>query len=297
MIPEGRYAQEYNRLRFNQANIYLDQGDLQSALDTFQNVYRSCKELGFPIGVVVSSSGISEILEKQGDLTAALTWVEEGIGAMRSEPGPTRMMIDLLDQKARLLRKTGKYDQALDLKMKVASMERALTDGEKQIQLLEMEKAFHYERKVSENSEIKSSLIHQSRLKFIILFLFGTVLTVSVILAFLLWQRKLMTGRLERAYHKLIRQYRDQQKISPVATTLPTREVPDPESGRMETEGPSSGVMNLADRLEDWLLKERPFLDPKFRVEMACERLQTNAKALAQALRQYRNSNFNTIIN
>lgn len=297
MIKDGRFAEDYNRIRFNLANILLDQGDVQSALDTFRSVYRSSKELGFPIGIVVSCSGTSEILEKKGDLQAALTWAEEAIAAMRPEPGPSRMLIDLLDQKARLLRKIGKYEEALELKGKVVSMDRALTDGQKQLSLLEMEKAFQYERKVSENIEIKENLVFRSWQKIIMLILFGGLLTVSVILAFLLRQRKLMTMRLESAYHKLIRQYRNQKEVSHVVVAPPLRGEAVPSDSNTQRNSPSSPVQNLADRLEDWLNKERPFLDPKFRVDTACERLQTNAKALAQALRQNRGTNFNSLVN
>lgn len=298
MIPEGRFAEDYNRLRFNLANIISDQGDLRSALDTFQSVYRSCKELGLPMGVVVSCSGISEILEIQGNLPEALKWSEEAIANMRPEPGPSRFLNELLNQKAGLLLKIGRTDQALDLKTKVVSMERELTDGEKKIQLLEMEKAFQYERKVSENENIKANLSFRNRLRLLLLVLFGVVLTLSVILSFLLWQRKMMTVRLERAYHKLIKQYRFQQETPPLGSlqhTTSTEE--DTWEGTPEADKSLPADQNLADRLEEWLIKERPFLDPKFRVETACERLQTNAKALAQALRQHRGANFNTLIN
>lgn len=298
MIPQGRFIVDQNRLRFNLANILSDQGDTGSALDTFRLVYRTCKELGIPYGIIVSASGIGEIRETEGDLPSAREWVDNAIQAANRAEITDRTLAELMAQKARILRKSGDHSQAFDLKLQAVNIERALSHEQKQIHLLEMEKAFDYEKRVSQNEAIKARLRYETRWKYITLLLFIGILGISVIMVFLLRQRRMMTVRLERAYHKLIKQYRGQLDLfRESAPTIPPSLPVIPKEQPSEPEMKPISAMNLADRLEVWLSKEKPFLDPKFRVESACDRLQTNAKALALALKQHRGANFNTLIN
>jgi AraC-like DNA-binding protein len=279
--------------KFNRANLHLDRKEYQTALQLFTEVHETSIRLGITAGVARALSGIASVNDYQHHYPAALASITHAI-TLADSAGDASLKTDLMKQKLEILKKAGMPTEALIVSEAIGNFRDSLIPAEKQAAIHQMERLFHIQQQNSENQLLKlqveqQSTLLQARKRSIIILIIG-----AVVLVLLFWRMYLLYIERKAAYNALIQRYRKEDETM----VLPQLKLPKPVQNEINLGSikPGSPEDVLA-RLLLYLEAEKPYLDPRLKVDTVTEKLETNQRTLNLALKLQQQSNFNAFIN
>ncbi len=282
-------------VRYNIGNYQLKKRQYQQATKIFEEVLLICRREKIIDGVIRAYSGLAEIAEKTGQLSKSLELCGKAI-TLADSTGRMALKLTLMKQKYEIIRKGGDCKATLTLSEDIKTLEDSIMNSEKQLEIYKMERQYRSEKTELENSNLKLEVASQAaRLSYrqnFILILVVALLVLSFLL-FLLYR----TFR-ERtfAYKVLIGQYEEermQKKSFREAEEVVTK--PEISGIRMQEEFKESELLLV--RLQNYFNLDKPYLDPKLKVDTVAEALSVTPKTIAAALKGYRDNNFNLFVN
>lgn len=233
----------------------------------------------------------SAILEARGDLADALSWLDTAEQHILHAT-TIRQVHDLVDQRARVLKRKGQLEQAfLSLEAKDKLIDSVMTRIRNEA-ALELDRVFRNEREGIQNELLQAQLKREITMQRLLL---GTLLAISfvaLILGLLLKQRRDLNLHLGNAYNVLMAKYRSGEGIGDILSRRNKLHGP-----QERFEGNNAEDSGILERLLEYFAQEKPYLDPKFRVETAATRLQITQKQLSQAIRSSEAGSFNNLVN
>ncbi len=289
LIDQYGNIQEKVKLQYNIANIYVEQKKLMLALANFRKVLALCRENTFLSGVARAYYGISVTQIMMNNPDSAIYYGELALKTA-ALTGETRLEINAIDALADYHKTKGNLSKVVELYQRARSMNDSInTIGNKSV-TGEMELLETVRRKEMESDQLRMKLIeNQTRFRNHILLI--AVLVVFVLLLVILLRRSVRLNR-ERlnAYSVLMDKYIAERNVQKLKTESLTSIEPEP----MDS---SASVEPLLETLIRYYETEKPYLDPKLKLETVVERLHTNSRALSQSLKAFNNANFNTFTN
>jgi len=277
------------RLQYNIANIYLEQKKPRQALNIFRQVLTLCQENSTLSGVSRALYGISLVHEMMNNPDSAIFYGDLALQTARSTD-ELSLVKQLLGQIAGYYKLKGDFPKALEMYHQARSIEDSIKRVSNESVTSEMELLETVQRRESESNELRMKLsANQTRIRNYIILIF--ILVVFVFLLGLMLRRSMSLNRKRlHAYSVLMDKYiaeREEKKLR-------MEELP---SGQpMQTVIPSASD-HLLEALIMYYETEKPYLDPKLKLDTVVERLNTTQKALSQTLKAFNNSNFNTFTN
>lgn len=277
--------------RLDLADLLRLQGRGSEALELLRHEFKLAQADRDPWHLFMSASKISEVWENERKSTEALAWIDSALACVH-EGLSTEALHRIVIRKAQLIRQSGKPEVAFTILEKGEILVDSLAFQNKKIASAEMEQVFRNERKGIENELLQAELNREITFQRL---LFGTMIVsaiIALILGLLLRQRRELNQHLGNAYNVLMDKYRSGYAADPFLARM--------RSHNGTTRHPSTDAQEENDLLEkvlQYLREEKPFLDPKFRVETAANRLQITQKQLSQAIRSSESGSFNTLVN
>lgn len=290
LSPPGNVSQNI-ATRYNLANLYYDQKEFNKALKGYNEILEYCLAEEINQGVASAYSGIAAVYNKMGNPGKAIDFLKTAI-AYADSTGDQSIVYRLKYSLQTDYEKNGNFKEAYQISQEIKAYNDSTQALEKKVALHELEIQYQSEKKEAENERLKLEVVNQNQnLKlraYIIILLF----LIALLLVFFLWKGYSLYRERGYAYSVLMKKYEDEKAQRELAGS----------SSQNDSAGSRPGItMSVRDPLIDNLIQyyqtEKPYLDPKLRVDDVAAKLNTTQKAIAAALKEYNNSNFNTFTN
>jgi tetratricopeptide (TPR) repeat protein len=275
--------------KYNIANLYLDQKQYSKALEEYDEVLELCKSYNLAGGIARVYSGYASVYEETGKRSLATSYLTKAV-RIADSIGDVSLGLKLRQSLMDNYRKQHNYDAAMLINDTIKIIHDTLTTGGNKTIMRTMEQLHEAENKELENSILKKELKNQADQTIYRQVIF-TILALALVLMFYLY-RKISRLYVERtkAYHTLISKYKQESELLSRLRSIKTTEIlPGTES--------QTAKNDILEQLIEYYVTEKPYLDPKLKVADVAEKLNCSRKAIALALKEYKDSNFNTFTN
>lgn len=291
LSPPNNPSPDLLQLKYNMANLYYRKNDLQKALSSYEQILEICKSESIYIGTIMASLGISSVYVKSGDFQKSFQ-ILKNAERLADSIGDVSLKMTVMDAWKEHYQQQGNYKEAYQLLNMIKTQQDSTLNIEKQMAIHEMEKVLQTQKKEAENQRLNAEVDSQNkdlRSRFYIILLLILVALLSI---FFSWKGYSLYRERSYAYNVLMKKY-EVEKMH--------REM----SGGLHQDTSHQSIMKVSKSEEDILIEklihyydhEKPYLDPKIKVDDVAAKLNTTQKAVAAALKQYNNSNFNTFTN
>lgn len=288
--PQGFDPFDRTRLKLNLANLFLEKEELDSALNLYREVAVECTAQKIYPGLIRALNGISGVYDKQGDFARAIQYEQQALNLANST-GDQKLAVILLEELASLNIRAGKASQSViwlkkakKLADSIHTIDRISATQELETINAEHKKELEYDRMTHELSQEK----FRKRFNLFLTILFAIA---SVILSFFLGKIYLLYRERRHAYEALMEKYlRDRAD----AMAEPSGISPAPAGDRSAA---NAATDPLLQSLVDYFQSEKPYLDPRLRIETVTERLSCSHRSLIQALKNHKYSSFSSFTN
>lgn len=274
------------KIKFNMANLYVDKKDVDKAASIMMEIERGCEETNFMEGVAVVNNGLGGVYFLSKRYPEALERYRKAIvsfDAIGLKESSLRSQTELMD----CYEAMGDYKNAFVNTKDLQRKKDSLFATEKQVAVHDLEKKYQTEKKELENTYLKKT----ASIRNIALF----ILVAGVIALFLLLKKSNWLYK-ERglAYNVLMDRYKEERRLR----KLVNEELP-PMSENPPRALPDENVNNdmLSHRLRAYFEQEKPYLNPKLKVEDVAASLNCTQKDLSMAFKTEKNMNFNAFTN
>lgn len=277
--------------RYNIANLYYDQKEYNKALQVYDQILEYCLAEGINQGVAIAYSGIAAVYNNMGNPGKAIDFLKTGI-AYADSTGDQSIVYRLKYSVQSIYEKNENFKQAYLISQEIKAYNDSTQALEMKVALHELEIRYQAEKKEAENERLKLEVVNQNQnLKlraYIIILLF----LIALLLLFFLWKGYSLYRERGYAYSVLMKKYEDEKAQREFAGRSSQNDSAVPRPGiTMAVRDP------LIENLIQYYQTEKPYLDPKLRVDDVAAKMNTSQKAIAAALKEYNNSNFNTFTN
>jgi AraC-like DNA-binding protein len=277
--------------RYNIANLYFDQKNYDQALIVYNEILEQCLAEKLYVGVASAYSGIASANNRKGNYGKAIEFCKIALQYADST-GEKALMNRLKNNLHIYYKNNGNFKDAYFTAMEIKAFNDSTQALEKKTALHELEIRYQTEKKEAENKKLNlevenQKIVSKSRAYIIILlFLF------ALLLLFILWKGYTIYRERSFAYNVLMKKYEDERVHREIVGVLQQDSANQENTGVLQ-----SSEDAMIESLNHYYLHEKPYLDPKLKVEDVAAKLNTTQKAIASALKQYNNSNFNTFTN
>lgn len=243
------------------------------------------------MGVASALSGIASTNSKKGNNAKAVEVCNLAIKYADST-GHKALVNRLKNNLHIYYRNVGNFKDAYYTAMEIKAFSDSTQALEKKIALHELEIKYQSVKREAENQRLQLEVENQkqySKSRTNIIFLLVLIFLLSV---FFSWKAYRLFRERSYAYNVLMKQYTDEKA---------QREIADNQQTDPSIADNSSISKAMDDPLIEKIIRyyeiEKPYLDPKLRVDEVAAKLNTSQKAIAAALKQYNNSTFNYFTN
>jgi tetratricopeptide (TPR) repeat protein len=278
-------------LKYNMANLYYRKNDLQKALSSYEQILEISKSESIYIGTIMASLGISSVYIKSGDFQKSFQTLKSA-ERLADSIGNVSLKMTVMDAWKEHYQQQGNYKEAYHLLNLIKSQQDSTLNIEKQVAIHEMEKVLQTQKKESENQRLNAEVDSQNkdlRYRFYIILLLILVALLSI---FFSWKGYSLYRERSYAYNVLMKKYEDEKAQRDLAEGLQKDA-----SGGVQPHFSMSAGDPLIENLIQYFHDEKPYLDPKLKVDDVAAKLKTSQKAISVALKQYKKTNFNTFTN
>lgn len=280
---------ELVKLKYNQANIYLSQKDYAKAKTIFKEVLDySLRHRIFP-GISRAQQGISIVYELNNRYDSAIYYRTLALNSA-NELGEMTVVVSLLDDMATLYKKQGNLPKVIELQQRAKHIADSLQTINNQVASVDLLMLNELYKKEMESRQLKNDLVNkQTRLRFN--FILVMVLSAASILLVVLLRKSILLYR-ERAHAHSALMDKYLAEMAAKAAFPGDNQLLNPDSsGTLENNDP------LLLALIQFYQTDKPYLDPKLKVEDILEKLNTTHRILNQVLKKFKNSNFTNFTN
>ena len=277
---------------YNIANLYLDQKQYAKAIAEYDKVLQICRERKLAAGIARVYSGYASVYIKQGNLPEATKYDKLAV-QLADSLGFKSLTLKLLRNLKVDYQDMGDYKNAYDVSERVREINETILAEDNKAALENLEKLSKAEKKVLENTILKNEIQKDKEQLFYRQIIIGIMLAALLFLTIMFWKNHRLHLDRAYAYEVLIKRYKEEIKIRKkhLSPTQAAKDINENEQPLL----PDTDM--LVGQMINWFNAEKPYLNPKLRVDEVAEKLNTSQKAIALALKTYNNSNFNSFTN
>jgi tetratricopeptide (TPR) repeat protein len=278
--------------RFNIANLYFDKKDYSMALHEFDTVLSLCRQNRLLGGMARVYHAFGEIYVLTQDFPRADFYLKQSI-RMADSLGLLSLVPDFSETLLRSYKVQGKMTEYTRLSNKVMAQRDSVTHKDKQATIAYIAKYQKAEKKELENVNLSSLLKNKENKLLLSKIIIAVIVLAIVLLGLLLKRNTRLSKERGEAFDKLIKLYREEraQRDKQAEAILSAGNTPfDADTLTVESQV-------LMKQLHHYYETEKPYLNPRLRVEDIAETLNTTRKAIASLLSLYSNSNFVSFTN
>jgi tetratricopeptide (TPR) repeat protein len=278
-------------LKYNMANLYYRKNDLQKALVGYKQILEISKSENLYSGTIMASLGISSVYVKLGDFQKSFQTLT-GAERLADSIGDISLKMTVMDAWREHYQEQGNYKESYRLLTLLKTHQDSTLDLDKQVAIHEMEKVLQTQKKDAENQQLTAEVETKDqnlRSRSYIILLLTLVALLSL---FFSWKGYSLYRERSYAYNVLMKKYEDEKAQRNLAESLQQDD-----SREVKLQISKSADDPLIENLIQYYHDVKPYLDPKLRADDVAAKLNTTQKAIAAALKQFNNSNFNTFTN
>lgn len=184
LIPSSPITLNRIQTEYNLANIYMDNKEVDKAMQIYQRIYAQSSALNLRTGEAIISSGLAGVYESLGKYDIAEKYLLNAIDYFKSE-GMTKFEVALKSQLKDLYGSTGKFSQALRIADELKIKTDSLRDINKELAIHDLELFYQSEKIRLENknlvSEIANYRLNLMLRLIVILFLVSIIVFILII--------------------------------------------------------------------------------------------------------------------
>ncbi len=279
--------------KYNIANLYLDQKQYGKALEEYDRVLEYCRPIGLAGGIARVFSGYASVYQETGKTALSQYYLNKAV-RMADSIGDRSLALKLRLELMENYRKQGDYRAAMLVADTIKITRDTMMAIDNRIALQNMEQLHQAEKKERENTYLKIQIESREKLLFFRNLIIAILLIATFLLGFVLWKSNRLYLERSEAYRVLMIRYKEDivKREHPVVVTgLELSSEPEKDT---PTAVPADPLIAL---IIDWFTSEKPYLNPKLKVDDVADKLGTTQKAVSLALKRYNDSNFTTFIN
>lgn len=278
--------------RFNLANLYLDKKEFPVALDQFEKVLDLCRKKQLYGGEARVYHAFGEVFIQTKDFAKADFYLYRSI-RLADSLGLYSLLPDFRKTLLESYRLQGRMREFAILSSQLMAQKDSLMVKDKSDALAYVER-YHEAKKNELNNAYLTEVIRNKESKLLMSEIIIAVVIVALLLLFFLLKRitRLYKER-SNAYDVLIRQFNDDRAQREILA----KSILNTESLVMSESSGNQESQLLIKHLLKYYKSEKPYLNPKLRVEDIADSLNTTRKGIASALSDYNDSNFVTFTN
>ena len=264
------------KLNYNIANYYLSKGNYTTAEQDFIKLVEYGKQNNALETIVYAKKGLSSVYYKTSQYNKAIDQLSAAIQIMDTLGMKHETMTDYGDL-MQLYKKAGNAAAALKTAEIYINLKDSLQSVEKQIAVQELEEKYHSDKR--EMALLNLKQVSSLRLKMVVF------LSLAILLLLFLWRRShILSKEKEASYHVLMQQYKQEKEER---TQLAQNTITVEENANVE----------LLKRLQTYYEDEKPYLNPKLKIDDIAVYLNKTQKEILQALKIHNFSNINVFTN
>ena len=280
LMPENSTDNIRAKIKYNIANYYFDKKDFAKAKVVYQDLLNDGLKNNKLEAVSVGYNALAAIYLAEKNINLSLSCYKKAIYIADSIKHTTL----LLKYKAELIKEyefIGDFKNAFLETKSLKQLSDSLLNKEKEVAVHELDIKYQTEKKEAENIQLKK----ESNYK---VFAITILIGIAVILYYLLRQRSVLVKEKSIAYDVLMEKYKleklEREKQSSIIADF---------------ENLQANVVEktLIERLIEYYNQEKPYLNPKLKVEDVAKYLGVDQKEIAAAIKSHDNSNFNVFTN
>ena len=277
--------------RYNIANLYFDRKEFDKAKSEYLTLLEICRSGKNTGGIARIYTGLSAIASKTGNYQLAEQYLKDAI-YLSDSIGDKHLNIYSLNELEELYTKTGAYKQALELTVIIQAKGDSLLGLKKRLAVHDMEMLYQTEKKDAENARLKYQVNRQqARLEYRLIVI-SLLILFTLAMGILIFRLYKLNRQRGIAYHQLVSKYKQESEMLSRLRSVKFPVV----SNELKSETANSEY-HLLERLIEFFVLEKPYLDSRLKVADVAEKLNSSQKAIAAALKGHTDSNFNAFTN
>lgn len=269
---------------YNMANLESDRGNNIIAEKIYNEIKSNAISEKNYESLAVAYSGLSSIAINLGKSEESVRYLLKSI-RIADSIGMKNLSLMLRPELISIYKNKGDYKKALTVTEELKTLSDSIFSKEKQIAINELDKKYKTKEKNQQIIHLEQASTLRQNIAIVLLLLSGSL--------FLMWYKKNELHKEKTAaYSVLMRKYRDekekkqQSKItSSSMVTLEHREQID------------SKELHLFNKLNNYYIQEKPYLDSKLKIEQVVKKLNVPQRNLIAALRAGGYTSFSSYTN
>lgn len=277
--------------RYNIANIYFDQKKYNLALEFYNQILKYCLDEKIYQGAASAYSGIAAVYSKMGNQQKAIDFIKIGM-TYADSTGDKAILYKLKDGLHTYYEESGNFREAYLVSEDIKAFNDSTQALDMKIALHEMEIRYETEKKEAENERLNLEVISQKQISKSRAYIILLLIFIALLSIFFSWKGYSLYRERSIAYNVLMKKYEEEKAQRDLAESLQKDASKDVKPDIL-----ISADELLIENLIQYYHDEKPYLNPKLRVDDVAAKLNTTQKIIAAALKQFNNSNFNTFTN
>ena len=281
----------YTNALYNIANLYQDRHELSKAVKIYQDVLNFCTTEKLYSGQIRAYRGIAEAYGETGDFNKAILYMGKAL-ALSDSAGETSSSTYYMEKLASYHEKTGSFAKANHLIKKILVLKDSLQKHDKISSFKELEMLNQIQYKELEYDHVKTELDNEKRIqlfRLLIIFILGIS---TIVLGFSLHRSYRLLKERRLAYTVLMEKYEHGRHIGESRNKSFSTQDTDALADISDSE-----IATLISALVKYYNEDKPYLDPRLKLETVVHKLSTTEKNLAAALKIHGNFNFSSFTN
>lgn len=260
------------KIRFNMANVEGDRGNYNKAEKFYLQLKKDAIKENNYESLVMAYNGLALVSDNLGKGKDAVQYMLRSIHIADSI-GASNISLRLRPTLIGIYKDKGDYKSALLVAEKLKVLNDSILSKENQVTVHELEQKYQTKEKIQQINRLKQESTLRQNISILLLFLSGSL--------FFMWYKKNNLHKEKTAaYSVLMKKYRDEKerKQQTEIYSTPSLQI------TLKEESPSDEVI-LFTKLENYYLKEKPYLDSKLKADQVAKLLQVPQRNLITALR------------
>lgn len=272
--------------RFNIANLYLDKEDFSMAFREFSTVLDLCRQHHLIGGIARVYHAFGKLYVLQEEYQKADFYLLRSI-KLADSLGHQSLVPEFNKTLLQSYKEQGKTTEYTQLSEAITAQRDSTINKDKQAAIAYLAQYQKAEKKEQENVYLNTVLEKKENILRISGIIIAVVVLALVLLGLLLKRNTMLSKEHRKEYNKLIALYRDEctRREHQAEIILSNDETPEADTQALENQ-------RIIKQLLHYYKTEKPYLNPRLRVEDVAETLKTSRKTIASALNQYDDSNF-----
>jgi AraC-like DNA-binding protein len=257
---------------YNMANLESDRGNNIIAEKIYNEIKSNAISEKNYESLAVAYSGLSSIAINSGKSEESVRYLLKSI-RIADSIGMKNLSMMLRPELISIYKNKGDYKKALTVTEELKTLSDSIFSKEKQIAINELDKKYKTKEKNQQIIHLKQASSLRQNIAIVLLFLSGSL--------FFMWYKKNKLHKEKTAaYSVLMRKYRDEKEKKQL------KEINFSSTMNLNIkEKIDSKELFLFNKLNDYYLEEKPYLDSKLKIEQVAKKLNIPQRNLIAALR------------